>query len=461
MTPLQRRKTVLILVHGFMSDRHCWDTLCRLFGEDARLQEQFEVDCFEYPTSLFGTGDEISRLRLRELAGLLLEYLALPRFSGRELVLMGHSQGGLVIQAYLVLLLEARQSKQLRHIRQAIFIATPNLGSIFLSRTRRVVDRVLKYVGQAFLHPQERLLRALEPEIIGIQKLLLDRIVAAAAGSDETWPVPIQCFYGARDRIVLEVSAQSFFSSEVCTALMAGHTDIVVPHDATDERYVRLRDGLLNPIGHANVFEVERYDTRLRVAPYAGEQGVNVRYGSNARKIFTDNRAVLTRTMTFSLKNRCRDICVIPYLTNPEGFVGPIPHELVETLALKERTRYEMHGREFNFTFIPNPGKTHEVTIEIFKGFDQGDRRIHFHLGCSSYYQTLAYTLDLSGYLQTGFRITQPPRLYFEDTEEHRCEHIWNSHSFEASSVEQEGLWHWEIYNVRQGAVGLSWDIGH
>ena len=163
--------------------------------------------------------------------------------------------------------------------------------------------------------------------------------------------------------------------------------------------------------------------------------------------------------MTFSSKNRCRDRCIIPYLTNPEGFVRPISADFIETLALKERTRYEMHGREFNFTFTPDAGKTHGVTIEIFKGFDEGNRKIHFHLGSSSYYHMLAYTLDLSAYLKAGFRIGQPPRLYFEDTEDHRCEDIWTSRCVEATATDNEGSWHWELYNVRQGAVGLSWDV--
>ncbi len=461
MTTIKREKTLLVLVHGFMSDRHCWDTLCRLFESDPNVHSRFEIECFEYPTSLFGTGDEAARPRLKDIAGRLLERLSSDRFTDRELVLVGHSQGGLVIQAFFVLLLESKQARQLRRIRQAIFIATPNLGSIFLDRARRVTDRILKYFTRAFLNPQERLLRALQPEIMDIQKVLIDRVVATATGSDEAWPIPLQCFYGTRDSIVLAVSAQSFFSRDVCTALDAGHMDIVEPRDALDERYVQLVDALLNPIGHANVFEIARYETHLRVEPCSGQEGLSVQHGTQARKVFTNNRAFLTRTITVSSKNRMQGAYVIPYLTNSDGFIRPLPPELIDSLVTKDRTRYEMYGREFNFTFVPDPGRTYGVTIEILRGFEQGDRRIHFHLGSATYYQLLVYTLDLTAYGRAGYRITRVPRLLLEDAKDHRCEDIWESPSFEATSWMEEGVWTWEIPQVRGGAIGLVWDLDH
>ncbi|MFO0706423.1 MAG: alpha/beta hydrolase [Nitrospira sp.] len=461
---IPQRKPTLILIHGFMSDRHCWDDLRQLFSTDFRISERFEtIECFEYPTALFGSGDESAQPRLRQLASALMAFLSSPRFIERELVLVGHSQGGLVIQAYLVLLLEAHQAKQLRWIRQAIFIATPNLGSVFLDRTRRLTNRILQIFTRAFLHPQERLLRALQPEIMHIQKLLLDRIVSSSPTtiSDERWPVPLQCFYGTKDQIVLQMSAQSFFSPDVCTPLLAGHLDIVKPDRITDERYEKLVDALLQPTGHANVLEVARYETRLRIEPYNGLEGTTVQHGTIRRVVHTDNRAILTRTMTIASTNRCRDTCVIPYLTNPEGFVRPIPSQLIEHLGGKDRTRYEMQGREFNYPFVPQNGDTYEVSLEILKGFERGDRRIHFHLGLTHYYRTLVYILDLSEYLRSGLQITQPPRLHFEDTEEHRCEHIWNSPSYEMRHTDEAGIWQWALQNIRQGSIGLTWDLDH
>lgn len=451
-----------MLIHGFMSDQHCWDALGLLLSNDKRIQNRFDhIECFEYRTSLWGNRNESSYPQLRDVANKLAVFLALPRFAGRELVLVGHSQGGLIIQAYFALLLESRQARLLRWVRQAIFVATPNLGSIFMDRTRRLTDHILRRFTHAFLNPQERLLRALQPEIMEIQKLVMDRVVAAAPAmiSDERWPVPLQCFYGTDDKIVLKISAQSFFSPDVCTALKAGHMDIVEPANENDERYVKLADALLHPIGHANVVEVERYETYLQIEPFEGRQGVEVRHGTNTRMVHTDNRAVLTRTMTISQYNRCLDTCVIPYLTNPHGFVRPLPSELLELLEGKERTRYETHGREFNFAFTPQHGCTYQVAIEILRGFQQGDRRIHFHLGITHYYQTLVYTLDLRQYVQVGYKVVQSPRLYVDDTEEHHCEQIWTSPSYDPTTVDNRGIWTWELHNVRQGAIGLCWEL--
>jgi hypothetical protein len=141
--------------------------------------------------------------------------------------------------------------------------------------------------------------------------------------------------------------------------------------------------------------------------------------------------------------------------------VRPIPSTIIDKLVRKERTRYESQGREFNYIFTPEAGKTYEVTIEILKGFDQGNRRIHFHLGSTAYYNLLVYTLDLQKYLQAGYRITQRPLFFFEDTEEHRCEEIWNSPSFEPIASDPNGIWQWELHHVRQGAIGLLWDLDH
>lgn len=459
MTSHTARKAILVLIHGFISDHRCWDPLRRLFETDARIAERFEVECFDYPTSLLGKGSDHAHPSLRQVAGQLSEFLAQPRFAGHPLVLVGHSQGGLVIQAYFVLLLEARQARQLSRVRQAIFIATPNLGSVFLDRTRRLTDHVLKVLSGSFLHPQERLLRALQPEIMEIQKRLLGNIVAAGSHSDEACPIPLQCFYGSADRIVLDVSAQSFFAPDVCVPLPAGHMDIIRPQNTEDERYAKLTDAILHPIGHVNVVEVERYDTALRVEPYDGKEGVEVSYGSSHRAVFTDNRAVLSRRMVISRKNRCRNSCDISYLTNAEAFIRPIPAEMLERLERKDLTRYESQGREFNFIFAPCAGETYDVTLEILRGFEAGDRRVHFHLGASCYHQLLTYNLDLTAYVQAGYRLTGPPRLHFEEGETHRCEQIWASQPLTPTASDDRGTWYWELRDVRQGAVGLAWDL--
>jgi len=459
MTSRTARKAILVLIHGFISDHRCWDSFRHLLETDARIAERFDIECFDYPTSLLGKGSEHAHPSLRQVAGQLNEFLAQPRFAGHPLVLVGHSQGGLVIQAYFVLLLEARQAQQLSRVRQAIFIATPNLGSVFLDRTRRLTDHMLKVLSGSFLHPQERLLRALQPEIMEIQKLLLGNIVAAVSHSDQACPIPLQCFYGSADRIVLDVSAQSFFAPDVCMPLPAGHMDIIRPQDTADERYAKLTDAILHPIGHVNVVEVERYDTTLMVEPYEGKEGVEVSYGSSRRSVCTDNRAVLSRRMAISRKNRCRNSCDMSYLTNAEGFIRPIPADMLERLERKDLTRYESQGREFNFVFAPCAGETYDVTLEILRGFEAGDRRVHFHLGPSCYHQVLTYRLDLTAYVLAGYRLTSAPRLYFEEGDTHRCEEIWASPPLEPSTSDDRGLWYWELHDVRHGAVGLAWDL--
>src|SRR5207249_6138802 len=166
--------------------------------------------------------------RLEEIARALRDTLDSPEYRCREVTLVGHSQGGLVIQAYLAFVLGDAEGEKLRNLRQVIFLATPSAGS-----TTALSLRV--FMASLFHNPQEITLRVLNPEVGNMRNRVRERIVAATRDSDKEWRVPIHAFCGLEDNVVVEDSARGVFDN--VKSVPGTHFSIVTPKDAEDRRY--------------------------------------------------------------------------------------------------------------------------------------------------------------------------------------------------------------------------------
>ena len=120
---------------------------------------------FEYATGLFA-----ARSRLRVIpsvttaADSLKEYLTTEAGGFKRVVLVGHSQGGLVIQRCLVRMLSEGRGRELARIRRVVLLATPNTGSQLLLSSRRVLVRG---------NPQERGLRPFDELVADTLRIVL------------------------------------------------------------------------------------------------------------------------------------------------------------------------------------------------------------------------------------------------------------------------------------------------
>lgn len=54
------------------------------------------------------------------------------------------------------------------------------------------------------------------------------------------------------------------------------------------------------------------------------------------------------------------------------------------------------------------PGTTATLSFTLYKGFDQGHRDYHMHLGRTTYFRRLVFEADLSDYRASGWGV---PRL--------------------------------------------------
>jgi pimeloyl-ACP methyl ester carboxylesterase len=446
------RKAVLIFVHGFGSSAECWTPLISLLKKNEQITNQYDWECFAYPTAWFSFNPLRRIPSIKEIARSLQEFLDSERFYGRELTLVGHSQGGLVIQSYLADMLAAGHGEKLSALRQVILIATPNRGSTLLSPLRKLLSFIT-------FNPQEHSLRVLNAEIAEIGEVIRKRVVGAKEGSAYAWPIPVHCFYGLQDGIVLEASARGSF--DTVTPLDGDHFTILQPRDTSDNRYREFVEALLEPTGHASVFEVDRYTTTIRVEPALEQQNFECKHGTRTRTVHTDNIANIIRTVTFSPKNRCTSLFTLRYATRQGGCLFPtMSHD--NEASPEEKGRYDDNGTEVLFKFTPKAEEEYSLKLLLYKGFDEGNRDIHFHLGKQSYYKTVQYTLDLSQYLVAGYRISHPPTLYLHlnDPKSHDlCAQRGHGAPLEPFNSEEPGLFTWELKNLRQGVVDVVWDI--
>ncbi|MBA3968227.1 MAG: alpha/beta fold hydrolase [Nitrospirales bacterium] len=457
-TPTSKPRAVILFVHGFGSSRKCWDTLVNLLQSDRAITERFNFDFFEYPTDWVKLKPTERIPGHKELAQKFRAFVASERFVNREITLVGHSQGGLIIHAYLNYMIEEGWGEQLASIRQVITFATPHYGSNLFSGLRRLLSRFID-------NPQERRLRTLDEDLSDVVRNVNTRIATTHQADGTHWPIPVHFFGGLSDNVVPKASAQGPFASY--TPITGNHSTILMPLNRDDDRYGELKEVLLDPVGHPHVFEIEHYDTTIIVRPVERQTFAVNLGGGRTREIETDNVCELNRTVRFANNNACQQEFKMRYLAfNGSCFEAETSHD---NAAAQLKSEYRA-GEKIDFLFVPKlraPAEQYSLGLTIYNGYGEGRTDVHFHLGPKSigaraYYRKLTYTLDLSGYLAVG-RPVPPPTFYLHHHDPGDCGQCKSRRKhgtrIQPSSEARAGVWSWELRNVRQGVTDLFWDI--
>ena len=423
-----------------------------LLSKDERLNSRYEFATWDYPTKWI----ELNLLgrvpRLQEISRGLRGVFDSRLYHHREVTLVGHSQGGLVIQSYFADLIKNGEADRLRHIRQAILLATPCGGSTTAMSLRVMLSSI-------FHNPQEMTLRVLNPDVADIRECVRERVVGATRDGPNQWRVPIHAFCGMQDKIVPEASARGVFDS--VKSVPGTHLSIHKPPNRQDDRYAQFANLLLNPGGHSHRFEIESYENTYRVEPRP-EQQIWTSAKDNPRRIVFDNYATAKRTVQFAESNRCRDRFSISYDTNPDGYVIGHPSHPNEASAA-DKGRSEEKGTFYRFSFTPEDGEIYSLGLEIYNGFRESQRHIHFHIGYyNSRVRKLIYQLDLSAFLSAGYVISTQPRCYRQRRDvEHSelCKRRTAEAQVESVVVAAEGVYRWELHDIERGVVDLVWEV--
>ncbi|MER5727210.1 tetratricopeptide repeat protein [Streptomyces sp. NPDC002138] len=235
---MAERRLGVVLVHGFQSGPRVWDPLRALIAADEDLGFARTLP-FAYATGL-------KRLHpLRVFPGIdtaadsLKEYLATEAGGFEELMLVTHSQGGLVAQRLLARMLGDGRGRELARVRSVVMLACPNNGSeLFLSLRRGLFGS---------RHPQESQLRPLNEQVTQTLRTVLRDVVGAAAVTERTCPIPFAVYAGESDGVVSPASAQTVFPD--AAALPGDHSGILEATSADHRTFTTLRRLILGTRG--------------------------------------------------------------------------------------------------------------------------------------------------------------------------------------------------------------------
>lgn len=459
------RKHLAVFVHGFNSSARCWDAMLALLRDDPEIAPAFELLCFEYSTGI-ARMPVIRRFpNIFEVGRGLGHWLDSIGDGYRDITLVGHSQGGLVIQSFLLDRLEDDRGESLARVREVLLIATPNLGSSVFSGVRKAFSRVLP-------NSQEYMLRVLNGDIARLMREVQKRIVGAGDAKARECPVAIQALWGEMDQIVPEPSARGAFTSGF--AIPGDHSSVLKPSGGRgDRRYRAVRDALLEPLGHRNVFDIALYEVTIAPRPVPPPGVFDLTRLTPPRRIRTDNIGRVDQSVVFTERNRCDELFTLSYGTlNPNGYVDAVASHPNEASS-QQLGDYQLGGLRYPFCFRPRalatPAPRYTLSVEVYDGFGPGNRNWHFHLRKPNerrHYGRFRLTLDLQRYLHATppFQLTTPPVLYFyrEDVEhgdlcrrrERRLAEI-----LAPLPDTPDGVWTWELIDLSEGVVDVAWDV--
>jgi hypothetical protein len=270
-----------------------------------------------------------------------------------------------------------------------------------------------RLVFRLFPNPQERSLRVLAKETAAAQNVVREKVAGATHIGPTECPIPIRCFWGLEDNIVLAQSAQGSYYEG--SAIPGDHSTIIQPADKADSRYKEFKEALLDPLGHPSVFEVEEYVNAVSVKPLPPGTKVKCQYDHGSRTIRTDTKGIVRQRVRFSSKNRCQELFALRYGTEEGGAIQANTSHANQAGA-EELQEYERVGTPYVFRFQPEAGEEYWLQAVAYKAFDQGNEDLHLHIrkpGQESRYRRVAFELDLTRYLEAGYGIVKPAVLHY------------------------------------------------
>ena len=210
----------LVTIHGFWSSPATWERLSTIWDADEQLHG-LRFDPFGYPspkkprlpfsTTRVPDYDDIAQTLATEYTVRLAE--------ARDIAIVTHSQGGLILQRFLTWMLNESRGQELARIRTIVMLACPNGGSEYLRSIRHVLG-----FGH---HPQAGNLEVLNRQIADTQRTVLQRIVNATGVDDHQCRIPFHVYAGSSDQVVTAASAQGAFPG--ASTLAGNHFSILDP----------------------------------------------------------------------------------------------------------------------------------------------------------------------------------------------------------------------------------------
>ncbi|RNL65408.1 alpha/beta fold hydrolase [Nocardioides marmoriginsengisoli] len=223
----------VVFVHGIFSSARAWAPMIDLVRSDPELADIVDCLAVDYPSPKFRLNPTRRIPDFNDLAEWLDNKLL--SLDATRVILVGHSQGGLIIQRYLARLLDEGRAEELARVRAFLMFATPNNGSeAFLT---------LRKGGFFPAHAQERDLRPLTDTVAAAQARIMRGVLMATDLTPSTCPIDVRAHVAMEDNIVRAVSAKGMWPQT--TTLPGDHKTIIRPTSASDDSFVALKTRLI------------------------------------------------------------------------------------------------------------------------------------------------------------------------------------------------------------------------
>lgn len=213
-------EATLVLIHGFWSSTATWDRLTGVWTADDNMPglriHRFGYRSPKRPRTPF------SRSRIPDhddIAQTFATEYMVKLADAAPIVIVTHSQGGLVLQRFLAWMVQQGRGRELSRIASVVMIACPNNGTDYL--------RSLRHALGYRRHPQAGGLEVLDRKVADTQRTVLQRIVNTDRIDDHQCRIPFHVYAGADDRVVLAASAQAAFPG--ASTLAGDHHSILDP----------------------------------------------------------------------------------------------------------------------------------------------------------------------------------------------------------------------------------------
>ncbi|MCX5195470.1 alpha/beta fold hydrolase [Streptomyces sp. NBC_00249] len=230
-----RTRVHLVLVHGLFSSAKVWKAFHSLITTDPELSDWVSVHRFEYDSPMVRLRPDRRVAETDDVADQLGTYLETRLADAERIVLVTHSQGGLVVQRFLARKLWNGEGAELARIKHFTMFACPNTGSGFFLTVRKFL--------KLWRNPQEQQLRPFDRAVTEAQRTVLSAVVHARTHTDQECPIPVRAYGGSADDIVPPVVARGVFPKG--GVVTADHFSIVQPADRTADSYMAVRGALL------------------------------------------------------------------------------------------------------------------------------------------------------------------------------------------------------------------------
>lgn len=230
-----RTRVHLVLVHGLFSSAKVWKAFQALIASDPDLCDWVSVHPFQYDSPFVRLRPDRRVAETDDVADQLGTFLETELADAERIVLVTHSQGGLVVQRFLARKLWTGEGRDLARIKHFTMFSCPNTGSGFFLTVRKAL--------KLWRNPQEKQLRPFDRAVTEAQRTVLSAVVHGREYGDQECPIPVRAYGGSADDVVPPVVARGVFPKG--GVVTADHFSIIQPEDRSAASYMAVRGALL------------------------------------------------------------------------------------------------------------------------------------------------------------------------------------------------------------------------